>query len=244
VLAYKSMRCETLLLACLGLIVPVLRGAPITVFSSPADLALAVQHAEDSREASVLGLVSTRRYVLRNKRWDEDAVMVVRMISEPKTGKRFEIVAADNVHGLQRRALMKILEAEVETSRKAKATPSTVTPDNYDFSVIGKEVLDGRECIVLQLTPKVKSKLLLNGKAWVDAEEQAIVQIEGRTAANVSFWIGKPYVLQRFKKVDQIWLSAHNRSVSDVKLLGRTELMIDYLFYEIAHHHQQRASAP
>lgn len=203
---------------------------------------MAVQHAEDRRDATVQSLVSTRRYILKNKRWDKDAVLVVRMFSEPATGKHFEIVDAKNVEGLQKRALMKILEAEVEASRKASAAATAVTPQNYDFSVIGKETLDGRECVVLQLSAKSKSKLLLNGKAWVDAEEQAIVQIEGRTAANVSFWIGKPYVIQKFKKVDQVWLSAHNRSVSDVKFLGQTELTIEYLEYEVAHH-QQRASA-
>lgn len=240
----NAMRCETLTLACLGLLASLAHGAPISVTSSPEDLAVAVQHAEDRRGATVRSLVSTRRYILKNRRWDKDAVLLIRMFSEPGTGKRFEIVDAKNVEGLQKRALMKILEAEVEASRKANAESSTVTPQNYDFSVIGKETLEGRECIVLQLSAKSKSKLLINGKAWFDAEEQAIVQIEGRTSANVSFWIGKPYITQKFKKVDQIWLSAHNRSVSDVRFLGQTELTIEYLEYEVARHQQRASAAP
>jgi hypothetical protein len=49
----------------------------------------------------------------------------------------------------------------------------------------------------------------------------------------VSFWIGKPYIAQDFEKVDDVWVSARNRSVSDVKFLGRTELSVDFTDYQI-----------
>jgi hypothetical protein len=225
----------------LSLLPAVMSATTLSETSSPTELALAVKHAEDRRDASVQSLVSVRRYTLRNKRWKEDAVMMVRMITEPSTGKRFEIVDAQNVVGLQKRALLKILEGEVDASRK-NSDSSEITPDNYDFAVLGMEHVDGRQCLVMQLAPKTKSKLLINGKAWVDVAEQAIIRLEGRTAGNVSFWIGKPYIVQKFKKVDDVWLSAHNQSVSDVRWLGRTELIIEYIDYEVGHYPQSAAA--
>ena len=48
-----------------------------------------------------------------------------------------------------------------------------------------------------------------------------LLLIDGKTARNVSFWIGKPQVTQEFRKVNDIWVSSANRSVSDVKLMAR-----------------------
>jgi hypothetical protein len=194
-----------------------------------------VSAAEILREADIRQMVSTRRYVLRNKRWNQDAVMHVRITSQPNTGKQFEIMSMENVEGLQKKIFLKLLEAEVEASRKeSHEAESALTVDNYDFDVIGSETWKGRNCVVLQLKPKRKSKYLIAGKAWVDVRENAIVRVDGETARNVSFWIGKPRVTQEFRKTENVWVSATNRSVSDVKFLGRTELTIDFVSYEIA----------
>jgi hypothetical protein len=193
-----------------------------------------VNAAEIRREADIRQMVSTRRYTLRNKRWDREAVMHVRITSQPKKGKQFEIVSMENVEGLQKKIFLKLLEAEVEASKNVShEAESALTAANYDFDVVGSEIWKGRECTVLQLKPKRNSKYLIAGKAWVDTKEHAIVRVEGQTARNVSFWIGKPHVTQEFRKTDDVWVSAANRSVSDVKLLGRTELMIDFVAYEI-----------
>ena len=188
-----------------------------------------VSAAEIRREAEVGKITSIRKYELKNKRWEKDAVMQVRITSQPNSKKQFEILSME-AEGLQKKVFLKLLEAEVEGSHESE---SAVTPDNYDFEVVGKEVWNGRECLVLELKPKRSSKYLIVGKAWVDINENAIVRIDGKTARNVSFWIGKPQVTQEFRKVNDIWVSSANRSVSDVKLMGRTELVIDFVDYEI-----------
>ena len=188
-----------------------------------------VSAAEIRREAEVGKITSIRKYELKNKRWEKDAVMQVRITSQPNSKKQFEILSME-AEGLQKKVFLKLLEAEVEGSHESE---SALTPDNYDFEVVGKEVWNGRECLVLELKPKRSSKYLIVGKAWVDINENAIVRIDGKTARNVSFWIGKPQVTQEFRKVNDIWVSSANRSVSDVKLMGRTELVIDFVDYEI-----------
>jgi len=188
-----------------------------------------VSAAEIRREAEVGKITSIRKYELKNKRWDKDAVMQVRITSQPNSKKQFEILSME-AEGLQKKVFLKLLEAEAEGSHESE---SALTPDNYDFEVVGKEVWNGRECLVLELKPKRNSKYLIVGKAWVDINENAIVRIDGKTARNVSFWIGKPQVTQEFRKVNDIWVSSANRSVSDVKLMGRTELVIDFVDYEI-----------
>jgi hypothetical protein len=193
-----------------------------------------VQEAENKREADVNTIVCTRRYVLKNKRWDKDAVMHVRTTWQSGSGKRFEIVKMENAEGLQKRVFNKLLEGEAEASRQeANMAESAIVPANYDFLPLGTETLKGRQCLVLQLIPKRSSKYLIEGKAWVDPKEHAIIRIEGRTAKSVSFWIGKPYIVQEFQKVGDVWVSSINRSISDVKLIGKTELAVDFSNYDI-----------
>jgi hypothetical protein len=195
-----------------------------------------VNEADSKREANIRKIVSIRRYVLHNKRWDKDAIVRVRMTSEAGIGKRFEILEWENAGGLQKHALEKILESEVEASKRSiDIQDGAITSTNYDFVSLGSQIWNGRECYVVQLVPNPKrsSKYLLDGKAWIDPIEHAIVRVEGRTARSVSFWIGKPYIAQDFEKVDDVWVSARNRSVSDVKLLGKTELAVDFTDYQI-----------
>jgi hypothetical protein len=207
-------------------------GVPMTAGAFFAETILSkVSAAETRREAEVGKIVSVRKYILKNKRWDKDAVMNVRITSQPNSKKQFDILSMENAEGLQKKVFLKLLEAEAEGSHDAE---SALTSDNYDFEVVGNEMWNGRECLVLNLKPKRNSKYLIIGKAWVDTKEHAIIRIDGKTARNVSFWIGKPHVTQEFRKVDDIWVSSANRSVSDVKLMGRTELAIDFVDYEIS----------
>src|SRR5262249_35869390 len=88
-------------------------------------------------------------------------------------------------------------------------------------------------CYVLDLVPKSKSKYLLRGTVWVDAQDYAIVRLEGRPTASVSFWAGKPFIVVEFQKVGAYWVVSRNLSHTDGRLVGATDLTIDYSEYVI-----------
>jgi len=127
----------------------------------------------------------------------------------------------------------KLLDAEVQASRNPEADPTRIVPENYDFKLLGTQELNGRECYLVELKAKKKAKYLLNGKMWVDREDYAVVRLEGRPSANITFWVGKPYIEQNFAKYGGYWLASSNHSVSDSRLLGRTDLTIHYRNYEV-----------
>jgi len=193
-----------------------------------------VNSAEFERESTVGKVICTRRYTLRNKHWDQNGIMNVRIISNTRTGeKQYEILSM-TAEGLQKKVFLKLLEAEVESSESDKGEgDASITSANYDFALAGTQMMNGKEYVVVHLKPKRKSKFLLAGKAWIDPAENAIVKVEGQTARSLSFWIGKPQITQSFRKVDGVWVSATNQSVSDVRLLGRTELDIEFSDYKI-----------
>ena len=229
----------THLLGFAALLSAVSVGAESLTAAQANEVAIRVQQADAERDLRVGEVVSSRCYILRNSRWPDAAVMHARMISTPGSVKRFEVVSMENTGRLQKRVFMQILEGEVsisarKLSEKGDDTDASISPKNYDFVFLGSEIIAGRPCVILQLIPKRKSKYLIKGKAWVDPEAAAVLRVEGQTAASVSFWIGKPVVSQQFRKVDGLWVPSSNRSVSDVRFLGETELTIEYLTYTIA----------
>jgi hypothetical protein len=204
-----------------------------------------VNAAEEARESEVTKVVSTRRYVLHNQRWDKDAVMRVRIVSQPGSGKRYEILSMETTEGLQKKIFEKILQGEVEASRiRSHQDDTRLTSANYDFVPLGSHSIEGRPCTLVALKPKRKTKYLIDGKACIDTKDNAVLRVEGKTARSVSFWIGSPHIVQSFRKVDGVWVSCTNRSTSDVRFLGSTRLTVTFEDYDIVRSGRQVARRP
>ena len=199
--------------------------------------------ADSERREGLEEYTAVRKYMLHNDRKQKTAEMVVHATYRRGEGKSFEIVSSQGADGISGRVLRRVMDAEAEASRKETREQSRLTPRNYDFELLGKEVRDGRLCYVLGLTPKLKNKYLLNGKAWIDVDDFGIVRLEGRPPANVSFWVGKPYIVMDFAKVGDFWLISHNQSRADCKLIGTMELTIEYSKYRVTGTGQREALA-
>lgn len=201
----------------------------------PSDdfVAARITNTELRRVSNLHDYSVVRTYSLRNTHLKQDAVMTVRMSYSKGQGKSFEIVALKNAEGMSRKVLERLIQTEAETSRKPSHDELNVGKENYKFHVTGTGVLNGRRCYIVELTPKRRSKYLIQGKAWVDTNEFALVRVEGRPAASLSFWVGKPYIVQDFDKVGSFWMASHNRSESQSFLLGSSVLTIDYSQYQV-----------
>ena len=191
-----------------------------------------VAKADDRRRDLLLEYTATRRYLLHNPRMKHDAEMLVRVNYRKGQGKFFQVLASGGAEGISRRVFDKLLTGEAEGSHKNNVDRN-LSSQNYEFRLIGWEVREEHRCYVLELTPKTKSKYLLNGKAWIDAEDFAVVRIEGRPSASLSFWVGKPYIVQEFQKLGDFWMASRNLSHSETRLLGTSDLTIESSAYRV-----------
>jgi hypothetical protein len=94
---------------------------------------------------------------------------------------------------------MRLLEGEVKAGKKREN--GLLTAENYDVKSMAGEMYNGRPCAVFELIPLKKTKHTIEGRAWVDPTESAVMRIEDLTAKSASFWVGRPYVIQEFRKV-------------------------------------------
>jgi hypothetical protein len=195
------------------------------------NLAARLWTAESERDAKVKEVRSVRRYTLRNSRWKSDATMQAIMTTSVDGKKRYEVLHT-NAEGLRKKILLKILDGEVEAATR-EARNAYVNATNYEVRLLPSESPDNQSCRPVDLIAKNRSRFTLDGRGCVDMNDMAMVHMEGRTAKKISFWIGRADVAHDFRKVGEFWYVSRSRSTANVKLLGKTELVIDYLEYTI-----------
>ena len=197
-----------------------------------ADEIVARMIAHDGeRQAALHGYTASRRYVLENRNHHKRAEMLVRMTCREDGSKQFEVVSEDGWGGATKHVFPRLLEAEIEAARPDLRERSRITPENYTFEMAGTEDVHGRSAYVISIEPKTQNKYLARGRIWVDAEEYAIVHIEGEPAKNPSFWFKSVHFIHDYDKNGPFWFPASDRSVTDVRIFGATEMTIEYFDY-------------
>ena len=183
------------------------------------------------RQASIEGYVGRRRYVLENGHFQKSAEMVVLVQGDPDGTKHFQVVSEEGWKAANTHVLRKMLESESETSRPDARAQSKLNPENYDFRIVGTELLTDRLAYVLEVSPKRKEKYLFRGRIWVDAEDYALARAEGQPAKNPSFWTKSTHFVQLYQKNGPLWFPRSTQSVTEARIFGTTDVNIEYFDY-------------
>ncbi|HTB12428.1 MAG TPA: sigma-E factor regulatory protein RseB domain-containing protein [Bryobacteraceae bacterium] len=188
---------------------------------------------DDERRSELQGYTSERRYVLENVKHHKQAEMLVRTVYRKDGSKEFDVVSSRGWGGARKHVFPRLLEAETEASRPGGREDSRITPQNYSFRTLRASEVAGRKAYVIQVIPKEQKTYLIRGTIWVDAEDFAIVRIEGEPAKNPSFWIKRVQFEHNYEKHGAFWLAESDTSISDVRVFGSTELRIHYFDYVV-----------
>lgn len=184
-----------------------------------------------ARQASIEGYAGMRRYVLENHKFHKRAEMLVQVQGDRDGTKRFEIVSQEGWGGAHKHVLRKMLESETETSRPEMRARARLIPENYNFALVGTELVAGRAAYVLEIEPKRNEKYLFQGRIWVDAEDYALVRAEGKPSKKPSFWTKEIHFVQIYQKCGPLWFPLSTQSVTEAHLFGTTDVSIEYLDY-------------
>jgi hypothetical protein len=99
--------------------------------------------------------------------------------------------------------------------------------------MLGTEEIQGRLAYAVEVTPKLPKKYLMRGTIWVDAEDYAILRMEGSPAKSPSFFIKNVKFTHNYQKNGPLWLPASDVSLSDARMFGATRLTILYHDYQL-----------
>lgn len=159
-----------------------------------------------------------------------DSQVIADVTYFPPATKEFSI---RNATGSTRgqRVVRKVLEHEAQMASNWRE--SAILEDNYSFSYMGEEALNGRRCFVLGLEPRRSAKELIKGRAWVDAKDYLVRQIQGEPARSPSFWIKKLSLTLLFTEVEGMWLQTDVHADAEVRIFGRNMLSEHDLNYRV-----------
>jgi len=187
------------------------------------------------RAEALIGYQSTRVYRLAYRGFPGGRVaeMVVNVKYQAPGTKEFEIVSATGSKLLIDRVFKKLLQAEKEAFEIENQKRIAINQENYELTLIGYESGPGAPSYVFSAKPRTKNKYLFQGKIWVDAEQFAVIRIEGEPAKNPSFWIKDTKIETRYVNVNDFWLPEHQHSDTAVRLGGHADFSIEYKDYRI-----------
>jgi hypothetical protein len=229
------------LLMCIGLGQPVTAQPSNTPAIEPRAALTAEQVVDNlvrrnlERAQALAAYQGTRIYRLEYHGFpgSRSAEMVVDVTYKSPETKEFTIRSETGSKLLIERVFKKLLQSEKEALTEANPRLTALNRDNYLFAQVGYEsTLDG-SFYILSVEPRTKNKLLYRGRIWVDAEDFAVVRLEGEPAKNPSFWTKDTKINQIYAKVSDFWLPVSNRSTTSTRLGGHAYLTIEYKDYRI-----------
>ncbi len=159
----------------------------------------------------------TREYRLASEDPGKTARVVAEVNTIPSGKKEYSITQGD---GQAEKVVRKVLDHETESANQEHSS-GRLSSDNYEFTYLGTEPIEGHSCYVLQLAPRHDGRDLVKGKAWVDTETYLVRQVSGTPTRMPSWWIKDLQVTVRYKGVDGLWLQDSTEAVAQVRLVGR-----------------------
>ena len=183
------------------------------------------------RQSSIEGYAGMRRYVLENHSLQKRAEMLVRVQGDRDGTEHFDVVSEEGWKLAGKNVLRKMLESEAERSSPEMRAKAKLNPENYDFETRGTELVTNRRAYVLEVNPKRRDKYLFQGRIWIDAEDYALVRVEGNPAKNPSFWTKNTHFVQTYTKSGPLWFPLSTQSITEARIFGTTEVSIEYFDY-------------
>jgi hypothetical protein len=182
------------------------------------------------RAQALAAYQGTRIYRLEYRGFlgSRSAEMVVDVEYKSPETKEFIILSETGSKLLIERVLKKLLQSEKEALVEENPRCTALNRDNYKFAQVGYENTPTGALYVFSVEPRTQNKFLYRGRIWVDAEDFAVVRLQGEPAKNPSFWTKETKIEQTYAKVSDFWFPLSNRSTTSIRLGGRAYLTIEY----------------
>jgi hypothetical protein len=219
------------LLAALGI------AAAPTAEPDAAAVIRSIDAAVHARVDNILGFTDIEHYsVYRGS--DEThpvAEMTVRDTYTKGVGKEYTVLSQSGSGIVLRFGLKPLIENEKTINLPGNVEKSWFTSANYEMKLkaSGVQVLNGRDCYVLAITPRQKAPNLIDGTLWADARDGSLAQIEGIASQNPSAFSGTTHMMRQYENIGGFAMAIHARAESSSLFFGRTVATIDYSDYKL-----------
>lgn len=196
------------------------------------DIVVQMTQAQADNRAHSRPYIVTRNYKLFDHEGHIDfkSQVIAAITVEPPDSKTY-VIQSTLGSGWGEKVVRKMLDGEVAFARNYGSTD--ITRRNYDFLLVREEELSAQHSYVLELLPKRKSKDLLHGTIWVDANTFLIRRVEGEPPQSLSWWLRDVRVVLLYGYVGPMWLQTSSEATANVRVLGRSTVVWQDVSYQM-----------
>jgi hypothetical protein len=176
---------------------------------------------------------AVRTYEAKNssgKLYAQETVVVSYQAPETKT---FQTTSGEGSSLVRNLVFKRLRESEAEAAGGQQHRDSSLKPANYALRLVGQQDIGSYHCLVVEALPKRQDKYLFEGKIWIDAQDFAVVRIEGHPAKKLSFWINRADFVRQYQKIGDFWVPCKDETFVEIRLYGKKVLTIDHRDYTI-----------
>ena len=205
-------------------------GASNTAVAMAPELILDRMEARFLRQVEMLqSYQGQRRYTVSHPLLKESAYWLVQEKYSARGEKNLVVLERRGSSIVQKRVFDPLLQVEQQTEREAVRPQVDLSRQNYEFAFVR---YDGAEnAYVFKVSPRGDSKYLLRGTIWINAQDFGVQRIEGEPATKHSSMIRSVRFVHEFARFGEFWLPVRHRSETELYLLGKAILEIDYFNY-------------
>ena len=196
------------------------------------------------RKSSLLDYTVVRNYQVVDLKGKVHAEVVGRMEFRAPDQKKFVATSEAGSGLIRRMALNPLISSEIEAAAGKEHHDSAISPENYSLKLLGEQQVGPYHCFVAQAIPKRRDKYLFEGKLWIDADDYAVVRIEGHPAKKLSFWIQQADFVRKYQKIGGFWLPQRDETFVQVRLYGKKVLTIEHQNYVVNAEQNKDRSMP
>jgi hypothetical protein len=185
----------------------------------------------EMRKSALLAYTVQRTYQVSDLKGKVHAEEIGLMEFRAPDQKNFVTTSEAGSSLVRRMALNPLISSEIEAAAGKVHHDSAISAANYSLELLGEQQVGPHHCFVAQAVPKRKDKYLFEGRVWIDADDYAVVRIEGHPAKKLSFWIERADFVRQYQKIDGFWLPEKDQTLVQVRLYGKKVLTIDHENY-------------
>lgn len=161
------------------------------------------------------------------------AEMTVRMNYRKGAGKTYQIISQSGSTLVLKHGLLPLLENERAVNDPATVSRSWFTSANYgmDLKSGATQMIDGRTCVAVSITPFRQASNMIDGTLWIDTDDHTLVELDGIASKSPSVFAGSTHMSRHYANMQGYAMATHATAESTSMLFGRTIISIDYSDY-------------
>ena len=168
-----------------------------------------------------------------NDQFDKTAWMDV-WTEADRSGFHYTIVGEGGSDYIRSRVFRATLKTEGDMWASGAPERAAFTRDNYVFEDRGAQP-DG--LVSLQVKPRRKDILFVDGSIFLNPDDGDLVRLEGRLSKSPSFWTRRVEIIRWFRRFAGFRMPIAVESVANVLIAGRSTFRMTYEYESVNGHH-------